>query len=383
MNSTSDQTVNKLSMYIPKCVTHFREDTVGGVKGTLLITIYTFNMVTILLFNILLIIGICKTRKKNRFTNSNKLFLCLCASDLFTGGVLMPIQIYSIHATPNLTCLETCVRAFWSSFPLLLSGNIILMISVDRYFMMSATKFHKRYFHGSLLLVYLFVGIAVSLGWALGYVYTIKSLHMEEHTIFYISLSIYELIILIAVVVFNVKMLNNVKSMQKQTTLTHGGAERVLSKTITLISIALVISYIPSVIGLSVSGFYIKYSSNRETLKTIVIVLIWSLVPTQINSSLNALIYLLRNSRIRTFYKKLIRGPLADSLTDNTNDSLASHKDTHRVSTKKNNYRTYNLIVRDNNQSITVHYSNNDVTTNSSVNNDVITNDVTTKDTNL
>lgn len=345
MNNTSFKGFPRL----PECVTHFQEDTVGGINGILLTTIYSINMVFIVVFNTLLIIGICKTRKKNKFTNSNKLFLFLCASDLSAGCILMPMQIYFIHITPDVSCLQTAVRAFWSSFPLLLSGNNILVISIDRYIMMSKNKFYRKYFTSKCIVGYIAVEFAISFAWALWYVFTIESIDKEDHTKFYISLSAYELLILLAVIIFNFKMLFSVKRAQKNTTLSYNNTEQVLSKTIAMISFALVICYIPSIIGLAVTGLFLHYTTDLEQIRVITIVLIWSLVPTQINSALNAMIYLIRNSRIRKFYMTAFLGSSGDSLTD-TNDSLASHKDLHRLSTKKN-YRTYHLTKQDSSSS--------------------------------
>ena len=340
---------------MPECITTFRKDTVGGPHRVTLTTIYAANMIAIIIFNTLLIIGICKTRKKNKFTSSNKLFLLLCSSDLLAGVVLMPLQIYFVNLVPNMTCMHTAVRAFWNAFPVVLSGTNILVLTLDRYLMMVKNELYHRWFSKTRLLgLIVAIEILISFGWAFWYVFTTQSLDPHDAAVFFIGLSSYQFLILASVVILNVKMVRHVKLSRKGTTLSgHHRAEDILSRTISMVSFALIICYIPGTIATGTAGFYSLYSRDRESLNRITTTLIYCFLPTQINSSVNAIIYLSKNTRIQSFYRNVCcacfgKGNAHHSSAEglDTNDSLASHRgmlkhSTKRDGQKKKHYHTY------------------------------------------
>ena len=320
---------------LPECIKTFRKDTVGGPHQIALTTIYTINMVAVIVFNTLLVIGICKTRKKNRFTNSNKLFLLLCTSDLLAGVVLMPLQIYFVNHVTDMSCLHTAVRAFWNAFPAILSGTNILVITLDRFLMMVKNEYHRKWFsdESHLLMFIVFVEIALSFGLALWYVFTTQSMDPRDSAVLFISLSFYQFIILSSVVILNIIMVRHVKDSKKGTTLTftnhHNRAENILSRTVSLISLALIICYTPGTLAMGIGGFYALYSKDRDSLRKVTISLIYCILPTQINSSVNAIIYLSRNTRIQLYYRNICRGGdhhHSHTEAQETIDSLASHK---------------------------------------------------------
>ena len=348
LNSNTTQPI----FILPKCITTFREDTVGGSHQIILTTIYAANMLAIIIFNLMLIVGICKTRKKNKkFTNSNKLFLILCTSDLLAGVVLMPLQIYFINLIPNVECMHTAVRAFWSAFPVVFSGTNILVITLGRYLMMVQNEFyHKRFSKKRLLVTIVVIEVTISLAWAFWYVFTTQSLDRENAAAFYIGMSCYQLCFLSFVVILNIMMVQHVKHSRKNTTLTnHDRAENILSRTVSLISLTLILCYIPGTVATGTAGFYSLYSKDRESVRKVTVALIYCFLPTQINSSVNAIIYLSRNTRIKSYYKSICCGEHQHSHIDDlhTNDSVASHKEIlhkHGVkSTKKKQYHTYTV----------------------------------------
>lgn len=339
---------------LPKCIKTFRKDTVGdgGPHQVALTTIYAVNMVAIIVSNTLLIVGICKTRKKNRFTNSNKLFLLLCTSDLLNGFVLMPLQIYFVNHVTDMTCLRTAVRAFWNA-PVILSGTNILVITLDRYLMMVKNEFHHKWFSDDknlTLMLIVSLEIVLSFGLAVWYVLTTQSVDPRDSGVFFISLSCYQFVVLSSVVVLNVMMVRHVKNSRKNTSLTttnhHNRAENILSRTVSLISLALIICYTPGTIATGIGGFYSLYSKDRDSLRKVSISLIYCILPTQINSSVNAIIYLSRNKRIQSYYKNIFRtGGDHDhshgAEAQETTDSLASHSRAGTQHHNKHNVKGY------------------------------------------
>ena len=76
----------------PQCIVLFRTNDTN-VKNITLTIIYGTLIPSIIGVNLLLIVGITKT-KRNKFTSSQILFLTLFLNDLTFGVVQLPIQVY-------------------------------------------------------------------------------------------------------------------------------------------------------------------------------------------------------------------------------------------------------------------------------------------------
>ena len=121
-------------------VLFFREDPNLQI---LLTVLYSCLIPLIICANLLLIIGIIKI-KRIKFTLNQILFLILSLSDLIIGVVQLPFLIYLLWKTSDLTCFEARLRAFSTSFPIILSGTLLCAISVDRYIYVASNQYYKR-----------------------------------------------------------------------------------------------------------------------------------------------------------------------------------------------------------------------------------------------
>lgn len=298
----------------PECRETLNEDVVEGINGKLLFAAYVLSMVFIIVANVTLIYGLVRTSGK-RFTSSTKYFLVLSSTDLLAGVVMMPIQLYVVRAVPNISCILTGVRAFFSVFPLTLSGVIIMVLTIDRYVVMAGRKKHNRSGYRDIVL-YVSIAFLVSFGWGIWYTITTRRTTFRKMSVYFISLAVFEASVLITAIVFNFFILREVKEASKNTTVKGKArkSEQRLSTTITIISGSLVVMYIPSVIGLLVAGAFFYDLTvldlflgkvTREDIRYYSIALIWSLVPTLFNSGLNACIYIARNKRMRRMYTSI------------------------------------------------------------------------------
>ena len=116
--------------------------------------------------NLLLVIGIIKI-KRHKFISCQILFLILFLSDLIIGVVQLPFLIYLLWKTSDLTCFEAQLRAFSTSFPIIMSGTLLCVISVDRYINVVSNQYYKRTVTKKSLPVAIIFTILISLTWAI------------------------------------------------------------------------------------------------------------------------------------------------------------------------------------------------------------------------
>ena len=102
---------NRLS----KCILLFR--TKDANIRNLLTAVYGSLIPLIIGANLLLIIGLIKT-KRGKFTSSQILFSTLFVSDLTFGVVQIPTKIYLLWKSSEPTCFEVQLSAFSMSFPM-------------------------------------------------------------------------------------------------------------------------------------------------------------------------------------------------------------------------------------------------------------------------
>ena len=165
----------------------------------------------------------------------------------------------------------------------------------------------------------------------------------EKIAIFFVSVATFEVGVLITCLVFNFLILGIVKRTTRNSTLADSTnkkktAEYRLSRTILIISSALIVTYLPSVFGLYLTGIYLKKLSfidlinKRDEMETYTKGLIWSLIFTLINSGLNATIFIARNSRMKRMYKSIYnknikwREEEESQSTSNSPDNSPNHQ---------------------------------------------------------
>lgn len=291
-NNTSDLTFPR-----PECISDFVQ--ISEANRLVLTIIYATFIPLIIAANLLLIIGIMKTRSK-KLTTSQILFLILGASDLSLGVIHLPIQLFLLQTKTTITCAHLKLRGFWFGFPISLSGATILLISIDRYVHVTKNRPTKKLMTG------LIIGdLLVAFTWAIAYALISDGFNIKAAAKYFIGLSIYEGTVLAIGVLLNVLLLENVRMKARNSSIKRKTDS--LTKTIGLITTTLVLTYIPSVIVFNVAAYTYLFSTDREKIKNISVAVTWSLVPAQLNAVLNSLIYCTRNRRIMRYFKHLIQ----------------------------------------------------------------------------
>ena len=292
MKNTTGQSENEFL----ECILLFRTKD-ANVRNTLLTVIYATLIPIIIGANLLLIIGIAKT-KQNKLSSSQILFLTLFLSDLTFGVVQLPLQIYLIWKSGDPTCLEIQLSVFSITFPVSMSGNILCMIPVDRYISVAHGINHKKFVTNSSLGIIITLMILISLTWAASTAlfsvdFVFYVLTACEGTVFMLGIS------------FNIALLRYVRLKTKTSLIPPTVLNTALTKTIALIVTIMVATYVPLIITLNIVENALMNSTDEEFIEKVVNDLLWALIPSQINPALNSIIYLTRNSRIKRYCYKL------------------------------------------------------------------------------
>ena len=307
----------------PKCTELLNIEITGGSNGIGLIVAYIVCMIFIVISNSMFVFGFWRTINMKRLFSSQIIFLVISFSDILAGLVFVPLQLYFIVHIPDVSCTLSITRSFWATFPITLSGCLIMFLTIDRYSVVSRTKLTLATNHTKLVSLYIILSLVVSFGWAAwhtGITSTVPRDVMvsnQRTALFFISIATFELVVLGVSLIFNVLVLRAVKQNNEQSSVSDTvkrAAEQKLSKTILIIGTSLILTYSPSVAATYIIGITLQQMERSELLekRTLVIritrALIWALILTLVNSGLNAAIFIWRNSRIRRLFTSMYSG---------------------------------------------------------------------------
>ena len=279
----------------------FREDPNLQI---LLTVLYSCLIPLIICANLLLIIGIIKI-KRNKFTSCEILFLILFLSDLIIGVVQLPFLIDLLWKTNDLTCFEAQLRAFSTSFPIIMSGTLLCAISIDRYINIVFNQYYKRIVTKKSLPVSIIfiILIIISLTWVL-----FETLNQNEADIKtlakgYIVATGYFSVSIVVGVAFYIALLRYVQRETK----TFSRCQPVysnLTKTIIMIILLMIVAYLPLIITLGIIVYEFINSTDKSFIQEKENVRL-TMIPCQVNAILNSVIYFTRSSRMKRYYYKL------------------------------------------------------------------------------
>ena len=150
------------------------------MRNELSTVVYAILIPLIICTNMLVILGLIKT-KRSKFVSSQILFLTLFMSDLTFGVVQLPTQIYILWKSGDPTCFEIKLGAFSMVFPMCMSGNILCLISVDRYINIVRRKYYKKTSKKTLA-IYIILVVLISFMWAAFEAHFKAKLDIKKHS---------------------------------------------------------------------------------------------------------------------------------------------------------------------------------------------------------
>ena len=294
-----NNTTRELPKTFLQCFSLYRTED-RYVRDTALAVIYVSIIPLIICANLLLIIGIIKT-KRNKFTASQILFLTLFLSDLTVAVVQLPMLLYIGWKPSFSTCLEIQIGFFGYIFPVCMSFTILDAISLDRYIHLVHNRLYKRVVTNKSLAVTIILAILVSSTWP---ILINRDLEISKVAKVFIAMSTYTGALLATGVILNIALLRNIKKTSQNLSI-HQTLDSTLTKTITIILAAQVVAYLPVLVILNIAAYMLHNSTGNEVASKRDKAFLWTTILPQINAVGNSLIYFARNSRMRRYYYKL------------------------------------------------------------------------------
>ena len=295
MNSTT-----QFPQRLPKCILFFP---IKHANTRILLTAVYGSLIPLIIgANLLLILGLIKT-KRSKFSLSQILPSKLFVSDLTFGVVQLPTKIYLLWKTSEPTCFEVQLSAFSMPFPLVMSFNLLCVISIERYIYVVHKEFYTRIVTKRLLAIVVVCLILISFIWPTTEARLRAKLDIVKLAKTYIVLSAYAAAMLAIGIVFNVALLRNVKQKTQKSSVQQT-LDSSLTKTIGLIIGVMVAAYLPVIIAGDIAAYAFINSVDILHLKKRGSALLWVLMLSQFNAVLNSVIYLTRNSCMTRYYFK-------------------------------------------------------------------------------
>ena len=290
-----------LQRKLQQCVLLFRRE--DPTIKTLLTVLYSCLIPLIICTNLLLIIGIIKT-KLNKLTSSQMLFLILFISDLTFGVVQLPVKIYLIWKSSAPTCFEVKLSAFSTSFPICMSGIILCVISIDRYLNIVHNRFYTRTVNKTFMITIILCLIIISFVGAKFDAEFRAKLEIKKVATVAIVFSAYVGTVISIGVVLNLALLKKIKQ-KTQNLSREQSLDSSLTKTIGMIIFFMIAAYLPLMINLNIVAYGFISSTDKSFIRKRASDLLFTAIPCQINAVLNSVIYLSRSSRMKRYYFKL------------------------------------------------------------------------------
>ena len=266
------------------------------------------------LSNIMLILSLIRTGQVNK--KSNCLILILSISDLFMGAVCMPLTvilfaIYPLERQCTLEIIVQTVEIFFGHF----SAYMTVTIGIDRYVNIDPTLRHlnsplHRLFSSSKVWIPILATFGLTTVTTMILTFTMITFTKHHNTVL-IVIIILDLVLVLSILVlyvrFYYKIWRHTKTKSVYSIEAHINGIKIraqylarLGVTVFIILIALVICYVPfGIIGIYqaiVAGTNLSLLTRTDVLSFMI-----TTVLVYLNSTLNTVIILYRNEKLRHY----------------------------------------------------------------------------------
>ena len=155
--------------------------------------------------NSLLLYGSIRTTVK--YNSSQKLFLVLSVSDLWTAVVALPIQIYIVNVEPNTSCLASLIQVFTDYHTPWNSALIICVVCLTRYIAVT-TKRRKELLDGKGFALVVFLNFLLALTLSFWQIFSFYRKLSISLSLYYFLAGSCVLVLLTTFCVLNLRLIN-------------------------------------------------------------------------------------------------------------------------------------------------------------------------------
>ena len=252
--------------------------------------------------NILLLYGSIRTTVK--YNSTQKLFLVLSVSDLWTAVVALPIQIYIVNLVPNISCLTRSIQVFTASLTPWNSSLTMCFISLTRFITVT-TKRLKEFLDGKACTLAVFLNFLLALAVSFWQVFSFHHKLSISLSLYYFLAGSFALVLLTGVIVLNTKLICFLRKTRSTNVIAKCRYQIKVAKTVLLISITTSMCYAPLLIGWMVSGYLYMFDVNNiiiaQTYNT------WSKIPAYLNCGIGPSIYIVSSGLLSRLWGNLFK----------------------------------------------------------------------------
>ena len=252
--------------------------------------------------NTLMMVGLWKIIR--RFSRPQKLYFCLCISDILISVMNVTLNITSL-AKSNISCMNQAAQSFLGYFPINVGILIMLSIVIDRYLLITKTRFYNNHIANQRIVITIGANTVIALVISIPNMLISLSNHVQ-HGMFHMLSAVFMLLILIVMSTLNYLLIWHVKKAATQIqryTGAQGKHTTAATKLVIILSVIMTICYLPAIIGHLVLGIY-TYRGESNTVLSYYSA--WTSILFLLNSTINSIIYV-RSTDIKYYYRNLIK----------------------------------------------------------------------------
>ena len=249
-----------------------------------------FTLLAIVISNVALLRKLFKKKQKTR---ADKIFIILSCSDIGVGLFSIPmmyLELFLCDFIVNTMFYFNLLRHFSAHFPHSFSETLIIIIALDRVFIITKAQVYKKYI--TMKVLYQIIAFALILNLAvMTFSIMEKTLEPDSHVVFYILISV-EICFLFITIIAYVYLFHFLQSKSKKIAdKKHSGNNfnKKVMMTITYILICLFIFILVHFVGIAIS-FFIP-TRDQRVLKNMIY---WTNTLAYSNSYANAFLILYR-----------------------------------------------------------------------------------------
>ena len=196
------------------CFTLFTPKAVHNSHGVVLVTGYSIIAFLVFITNSALLVGLYKTN--TLLTVAQRLFVLMSSMDLVIGLVFLPLQIYMITTSNRQNCGLVMIQAFVSMFFPFMSGLILLLIVIHRFFLVVNTKITKRLAQRRNVRACLLSATVFSASMSTWYVFQKRTESHTAHGSYYLTAGLITSGYLVVITLINIKLVRFLKRASKR-----------------------------------------------------------------------------------------------------------------------------------------------------------------------
>ena len=252
--------------------------------------------------NILVLYGSIKTTVRNNSTQ--KLFLVLSVSNLWTAMIALPIQIYAVNLERKINCLANLIQVFTANHTSWNSGLIVFVISLTRHITVTTNRL-TEFVNKKRLALAVLLNFLLAMALAFWQAFSLYHKLSISVSFYYFVAGSFALVLLTSAIVLNFRLISFLQKIRETSVIGNSQYQIKVAKTLLIISITTFVCYAPMIIGYMVSGYLYLYDVDKRVISQTINS--WSHVIVYLDCGVGPTIYIISNGLVFRLWKNLFK----------------------------------------------------------------------------